>query len=77
MHSQCSGKSSWRAGDAARQVSFQIFSGGSQCAVLLIENQYLVRVGEANLNERHRPVSRGVVNNRILIVAVGALFEFA
>ena len=30
MYRPCRGKSSWRVGGAARQISFQIFSSGAQ-----------------------------------------------
>jgi hypothetical protein len=70
-------KSSWRAGDAARLVSFQILSGGSQCRVLLIENQDVLRSSEANLKEGHGPVRSSVVNNLIAVVALVALLDSA
>ena len=71
------GKCSWRAVEAARQVSLQVLSGGFQRGVLLVENEDLVRVSEANLNEGHRPVRSGVVNNRIAVVALGTLLDSA
>ena len=57
--------------------SFQVLSGGFQCEVLLVKYEDLVRVSEANLNEGHRPVRSGVVNNRIAAVALGMLHESA
>ena len=57
--------------------SFQVLSGGFQCEVLLVKYEDLVRVSEANLNEGHRPVRSGVVNNRIAVVGVGAALEAA
>ena len=77
MYRPCRSKSSWRAVEAARQVSFQVLSGGFQCEVLLIENEDLVRASEANLSEGHRPVRSGVVNNRIAVVALGTLLDSA
>ena len=68
---------SWRAVEAARQVSFQVLSGGFQREVSLIENEDLVRVSEAKLNEGHRPVRSDVVNNRIAVVALGTLLDSA
>jgi hypothetical protein len=73
----CPAKSSWAAAEAARQVSFQVLSGGFRCGALLVQNEDLVRVSEANLDEGHRPVRSGVVNNRIAVLRVGVVFEAA
>ena len=49
--SECCCKFCWRAGDVARPVNFRDLDSGFQFALLLIENQHLVRVREANLEE--------------------------
>ena len=77
MYRPCRGKSGWRVGGAARQISFQTFSSGSQREVSLIENEDLARASEANLTNGHAPIRGGVVDNRIGVVLLAAVLESA